>query len=83
MAQPDYLNDSSSTDTDEDWEQDAQMFAHLVQQANASSSIRRSKAPNIDRGRVEGNARLTRRTRRTRRRCSGDILGCREIYSHE
>ncbi|KAJ9561744.1 hypothetical protein OSB04_006904 [Centaurea solstitialis] len=58
MTQPDYWNDSSSTDTDEDWEQDAQMFAHLVQQANASSSIPRSKAPNIDRGRVEGNARL-------------------------
>ncbi|KAJ9566885.1 hypothetical protein OSB04_002851 [Centaurea solstitialis] len=58
MAQPGYLNDSSSTDTDEDWEQDAQIFAHLVQQANASSSIRRSKAPNIDRGRVEANARL-------------------------
>ncbi|KAJ9543668.1 hypothetical protein OSB04_023375 [Centaurea solstitialis] len=54
MAQPDYWNDSSSTDTDEDWEQDAQMFAHLVQQANASSSIPRSKALNIDRG----NARL-------------------------
>ncbi|KAJ9564255.1 hypothetical protein OSB04_000221 [Centaurea solstitialis] len=58
MAQPAYLNDSSSTDTDEDWEQDAQIFAHLVQQANASSSIPRSKAPNIDRGRVEANARL-------------------------
>src|SRR5581483_4889320 len=35
------------------------MFAMLVQQANASSSsIPRSRAPNIDRGRVEGNARL-------------------------
>ncbi|KAJ9560249.1 hypothetical protein OSB04_005409 [Centaurea solstitialis] len=43
---------------DTNWEQDAQIFAHLVQQANTSSSIRRSKAPNIDRGRVEANARL-------------------------
>ncbi|KAJ9540516.1 hypothetical protein OSB04_027022 [Centaurea solstitialis] len=59
MAQPEYWNDSSSTDTDEEWEEDAQMFALLVQQANASSSsIPRSKAPNIDIGRVEGNTRL-------------------------
>ncbi|KAJ9548945.1 hypothetical protein OSB04_021488 [Centaurea solstitialis] len=50
------LNPAGSRCTD--WEQDAQIFAHLVQQANASSSIRRSKAPNIDRGRVEANARL-------------------------
>ncbi|KAJ9551619.1 LOW QUALITY PROTEIN: hypothetical protein OSB04_015664 [Centaurea solstitialis] len=59
MAQPEYWNDSSSTDTDEEWEQDAQMFAMIVEQANASSSsIPCSKAPNIDRDRVEGNARL-------------------------
>ncbi|KAJ9540766.1 hypothetical protein OSB04_027272 [Centaurea solstitialis] len=58
MAQPEYWNDSSSTDTDEEWEQDAQMFAMFVQQPTASSSIPRSRAPNIDRGRVEANARL-------------------------
>ena len=58
MAQPEYWNDSSSTDTDEDWEQDAQMFTMFVQESTASSSIPRSRAPNIDRGRVEGNARL-------------------------
>ncbi|KAJ9560542.1 hypothetical protein OSB04_005702 [Centaurea solstitialis] len=59
MAQPEYWNDSSSTDTDEEWEQDAQMFAMTFEQANASSSsIPCSKVPNIDRGRVEGNTRL-------------------------
>ncbi|KAJ9554748.1 hypothetical protein OSB04_009362 [Centaurea solstitialis] len=59
MAQPDYsIGSSSSTDTDEDWERDAQMFAMFVQQATTSSSIPRSRAPNIDRGRVEANARL-------------------------
>ncbi|KAJ9545363.1 hypothetical protein OSB04_025070 [Centaurea solstitialis] len=51
MAQPEYSNGSSSTDTDEEWEQDAQTFAIFVQQTNATSSIPRSRAPNIDKGR--------------------------------
>ncbi|KAJ9542247.1 hypothetical protein OSB04_028753 [Centaurea solstitialis] len=58
MAQPEYSNGSSSTDTDEEWEQDAQTFAMFVQQANASSSIPRSRAPNIDMGWVEANVQL-------------------------
>ncbi|KAJ9535699.1 hypothetical protein OSB04_un001148 [Centaurea solstitialis] len=58
MAQPDYSTGSSSTDTNEEWERDAQMFAIFVQQATTSLSIPRSRAPNIDRGRVEANARL-------------------------
>ncbi|KAJ9556965.1 hypothetical protein OSB04_011579 [Centaurea solstitialis] len=58
MAQPVYSTGSSSTDTDEEWERDAQMFAEFVKQETVSPSIPRSRAPNIDRGRVEANARL-------------------------
>ncbi|KAJ9539239.1 hypothetical protein OSB04_031972 [Centaurea solstitialis] len=49
---------SSSMDTDEEWEQDAQMCGTFIQQATASSSIHRSRATNTERGQVAANERL-------------------------